>query len=268
MWQEIERLAGEENMTILLTTHYMEEADQLAARVAIIDRGRIVVEGTPAGLKRDRHGDSIQIELTAADGGTGAWAREALDRLPGLSEVQVDGATVLARAEDGGAAIPGVLGALDVHHVTVASVMVSRPSHGRARPPRGRPPRPAQRRRGRSGGGPQLLEKCPQIPPALPVALDAAHGGGHGSLSPALEDVRGAQAVSAAVDDPGILGGDETPASGVIGEGGEDRSGQRVDLRVGGEDAVLGAALLLQRAPVTGLARAGQRRERLPDHRR
>jgi ABC-2 type transport system ATP-binding protein len=130
MWQEIERLATEENMTILLTTHYMEEADQLASRLAIIDRGRIVVEGSPSGLKRDLHGDSIQIELdaAAADGVAGGRAREALDRMPGISEVQVEGATVRARAEDGGAAIPGVLSALDGHRVTVASVMVSRPS--------------------------------------------------------------------------------------------------------------------------------------------
>ena len=58
MWSEIGRLAGEEKMTILLTTHYMEEADKLASRVAIIDRGRIVVEGTPEQLKgraRGRH---------------------------------------------------------------------------------------------------------------------------------------------------------------------------------------------------------------------
>jgi ABC-2 type transport system ATP-binding protein len=45
MWREIERLAGEEQMTILLTTHYLEEADRLASRLAIVDRGRIVVEG-------------------------------------------------------------------------------------------------------------------------------------------------------------------------------------------------------------------------------
>src|SRR6266508_4094437 len=47
LWREIERLAGEEEMTILLTTHYLEEADRLAARLAIVDRGRVVAEGTP-----------------------------------------------------------------------------------------------------------------------------------------------------------------------------------------------------------------------------
>ena len=51
MWAEIERLARDERMTILLTTHYLEEADQLASRIAIVDRGRIVALGTPAELK-------------------------------------------------------------------------------------------------------------------------------------------------------------------------------------------------------------------------
>ena len=53
MWQEIRRLAAEQRITILLTTHYLEEADQLANRVAIIDHGKIVVEGTPEQLKQE-----------------------------------------------------------------------------------------------------------------------------------------------------------------------------------------------------------------------
>jgi ABC-2 type transport system ATP-binding protein len=53
MWREIERLAAEEQMTILLTTHYLEEADRLASQLAIVDAGRIVVQGTPEQLKRE-----------------------------------------------------------------------------------------------------------------------------------------------------------------------------------------------------------------------
>ncbi len=52
MWREIESLAGEHGVTVLLTTHYMEEADRLADRLAIVDRGNIVAEGTPDELKR------------------------------------------------------------------------------------------------------------------------------------------------------------------------------------------------------------------------
>ncbi len=53
MWAEIERLARDERMTILLTTHYLEEADQLAAQVAIVDHGKIVARGTPDELKAE-----------------------------------------------------------------------------------------------------------------------------------------------------------------------------------------------------------------------
>ena len=65
MWEEIERLASEEKMTILLTTHYLDEADELAAQVAIVDRGRIVANGTPEELKSALEGDAIHFELAA-----------------------------------------------------------------------------------------------------------------------------------------------------------------------------------------------------------
>src|SRR3954451_2481392 len=63
MWDEVSRLAEAEALTILLTTHYLEEADQLADRLAIVSRGRIVVEGTPASLKANLRGDAVHIEL-------------------------------------------------------------------------------------------------------------------------------------------------------------------------------------------------------------
>jgi ABC-2 type transport system ATP-binding protein len=53
MWREIERLAAEELMTIVLTTHYLEEADRLASQLAIVDRGRVVAEGSPEQLKSE-----------------------------------------------------------------------------------------------------------------------------------------------------------------------------------------------------------------------
>ena len=65
MWQEIARLAGGEGMTVLLTTHYLEEADRLASQLAIVDRGRVVATGTPDGLKGQLRGDAVQVELPA-----------------------------------------------------------------------------------------------------------------------------------------------------------------------------------------------------------
>jgi ABC-2 type transport system ATP-binding protein len=125
MWREIERLAREERMTILLTTHYLEEADRLAARLAIVDRGRVVVEGTPDELKSELRGDTIQVEL--ADSGA-TDARVALERVRAIGDVKLDGRTLHARADDGGAAIPAVLAALDAHGVKAASVTLARPS--------------------------------------------------------------------------------------------------------------------------------------------
>jgi ABC-2 type transport system ATP-binding protein len=125
MWREIERLASEEQMTILLTTHYLEEADRLASQLVIVDRGRIVAEGAPEELKSDLKGDAVQVELIEAQDGA---AREALERVDGLAEVKLDGRTLRARARDGAAAIPAVLAALEARGVKVASVTLARPS--------------------------------------------------------------------------------------------------------------------------------------------
>jgi len=125
LWREIERLRVEAEMTILLTTHYMDEADRLASRLAIVDRGAVVVEGTPAGLKDDLDGDTIHVELAGPDG---ADARAALELVGEIDEVSVDGRTLHARARDGGTAVPAVLAALEAHGIRAASVTMARPS--------------------------------------------------------------------------------------------------------------------------------------------
>jgi ABC-2 type transport system ATP-binding protein len=124
MWQEIERLGREEGITVLLTTHYLEEADRLAADLAIVDRGRVVASGSPDALKRELRGDALHVELESEMNG----ARASLDRVAGLNEVTVDGRTLRARADDGARAVPAVLAALDAHGVGVSSVTVARPS--------------------------------------------------------------------------------------------------------------------------------------------
>ena len=126
MWAEIERLAQEERLTILLTTHYLEEADELAEQLAIVDRGRVVVEGTPGALKGELRGDSISIGL--ADPPANGRARAALQAVPGIHELTVDGESLRARADDGAAAVPRVLAALDTAGLAVATATVSRPS--------------------------------------------------------------------------------------------------------------------------------------------
>ena len=126
LWAEIGRLAGEEGLTVLLTTHYLEEADRLAGRLAIVDQGRVVTEGTPDALKGELHGDAVQLEL--AEAADPEVARTALAALPGVRDVLVAGRAVSARGDDGAAAVPGVLAALERAGVPVVSVTVARPS--------------------------------------------------------------------------------------------------------------------------------------------
>ncbi|MER5430425.1 ATP-binding cassette domain-containing protein [Streptomyces sp. NPDC002588] len=129
MWDELGRLAGEEGLTILLTTHYLEEADRLAERVAIVDRGRIVVTGTPDSLKGELRGDAVHVELRSPLGEAGRTLLDgALGALPGVHEVLCDGRRVSVRTDDGAAALPALLGALERAGVAVATATVARPS--------------------------------------------------------------------------------------------------------------------------------------------
>jgi ABC-2 type transport system ATP-binding protein len=125
MWVEVERLAEQEHLTILLTTHYLEEADQLAERVAIVSRGEIVVQGSPEELKRGLRGEAVTVEL--ADGqGQGAVAVVA--GLDGASETALDGRLLRTRVPNGAQAVPTILSALEGSGVRVASVTTHRPS--------------------------------------------------------------------------------------------------------------------------------------------
>jgi ABC-2 type transport system ATP-binding protein len=126
MWEEITRLASEHGLTILLTTHYLEEADALTDRLVIVDRGRIVAEGTAEELKGELKGDAIHVELGEPE--TNGRVRVALDPLDEVREVSVDGQTLRARSDDGARAVPVVLQALEANGVRVVSVTVSRPS--------------------------------------------------------------------------------------------------------------------------------------------
>jgi ABC-2 type transport system ATP-binding protein len=126
LWAEIARLAAQESMAILLTTHYLDEADRLAAELAIVDGGRIVVTGSPDELKGALRGDAVHVELTAEV--TEAAVRDALGRVPAVRDVTLAGRRLSARADDGGAAAPAVLAALDQAHIPVAAVTVARPS--------------------------------------------------------------------------------------------------------------------------------------------
>jgi ABC-2 type transport system ATP-binding protein len=80
IWKYIENLAKEKNMTIIITTHYMDEADKLCDRLAIIDRGKIVVLGSPKQLKKELGGDIIRLKSQTLD-------LDALKKLPYVKKI-------------------------------------------------------------------------------------------------------------------------------------------------------------------------------------
>ncbi|WP_370340459.1 ATP-binding cassette domain-containing protein [Catenulispora sp. MAP5-51] len=125
MWDEVRRLRSE-GMTVFLTTHYLEEADQLCDRVAIIDGGTIVAEGTPDALKREISGDIVTV-------GVGEdFAEKAAEVLKGqdyLSEVEVrDGGRLRLAVEAGETAVPRVMRTLEEAGIALATVEVHRPT--------------------------------------------------------------------------------------------------------------------------------------------
>ena len=109
MWDEVRRLNHDLNMTIFLTTQYLEEADELADRVGIINDGRIVAEGTPAELKHSVGNDVIVADVD----GRGEASRRAVEQLPGVSRVDVRGEELVVTATDGAATIGAVAIALN-----------------------------------------------------------------------------------------------------------------------------------------------------------
>ncbi len=93
-WRTLNELATEQQLTILLTTHYLEEADQFAARLAIIDRGQIVAEGAPEELKASLRGDSVVVQM--GDSRRAGIGESALLRLTDVGSVARDGTALRA----------------------------------------------------------------------------------------------------------------------------------------------------------------------------
>ncbi len=124
IWEEVRRLNRERGITVFLTTQYLEEADRLADRIAIIDRGRIVAEGTPAELKR-RVGDEV-VELQFGDR---AQAERAAGALAALApQRQVSGAEVRVYTAVAAELVPAVVRRLDDAGLALQGLTVAQPT--------------------------------------------------------------------------------------------------------------------------------------------
>jgi ABC-2 type transport system ATP-binding protein len=124
LWEEVGRLAHDEGMTVFLTTQYLEEADALADRVGIIDRGKIVAEGTPTQLKEEI--GSPSVEVAPADPGAG----DALvELLAGFGAIARDGrGSITVQLPEGEAQLAQVFRVLDQADLHLASLQLHQPT--------------------------------------------------------------------------------------------------------------------------------------------
>ena len=125
MWDEIKRLR-EQGTTVFLTTHYLEEADALADRLAIIDHGKIVAEGTSSQLKQKVAGDVVTIGVD----GAGANVLTLVEAMPFVREASHDSETGLIRlyVDRGETAVPHLLRSLDAAGYEPTSISLNKPS--------------------------------------------------------------------------------------------------------------------------------------------
>ncbi|HEX6666064.1 MAG TPA: ATP-binding cassette domain-containing protein [Solirubrobacterales bacterium] len=123
IWEEV-RALNDDGTTVFLTTQYLEEADQLADNVGIIDSGRIVAEGTPESLKAEIGRPHIELQLAE---GSIAQAEQACAEIGRLLPPK-DGRKVLVEVENGAADIPRVVRALDEAGIGVESLELVRPT--------------------------------------------------------------------------------------------------------------------------------------------
>ncbi len=124
VWEEVRRLNRELQMTIFLTTQYLEEADELADRVGIINEGRIVAEGTPDELKRSIGNDVIFARLE----GDAAPACPLVESVAGVHSVEARGSELVITAVDGAATIGPVAVALNNCEVPLRDLTLRTPT--------------------------------------------------------------------------------------------------------------------------------------------
>ncbi len=123
LWEHIRRVRREYDMTIFMTTHYMDEADKLCDRIAIIDHGRIKAIGTPDELKRMVEGDLVIVRTV-----DGPPIEISLDGIPGLKDYTIDGTEIRIRVEEGEKATPAIIESLVSRGYRIRSVELVRPS--------------------------------------------------------------------------------------------------------------------------------------------
>lgn len=125
LWQDLERLKNEHGLSVLLTTHYLDEADHLSDRIAIVDQGQVVALDTPTRLKDAIHGDVVMLEFSSE--------REAQDvrgrlSVEGVDSMELAGASLHLQTQRGAEAIPQIVSAVAGTGIALRSVNLHRPT--------------------------------------------------------------------------------------------------------------------------------------------
>jgi len=129
LWAYLETINRERGVTIFLTTQYMEEADRLCQRIAIIDHGHLIGGGTPRELKAALGGETIELSFEPpADGELVGRAARVLERIEGLSHVSRSSAGLSANAPDAGRIISSVVTTLAKEEIHPSALSVSTPT--------------------------------------------------------------------------------------------------------------------------------------------
>ncbi len=129
IWRYLEELNKTQGVTIFLTTQYLDEADKLCKRLAIIDHGQLVISGSPTELKQQIGGDTITIKLAeTSDGALKEKSRKIASNIRGITKVIDTDEGIAAIAQNAGQIIPDIVRVFDQNKISLSSVSFSSPS--------------------------------------------------------------------------------------------------------------------------------------------
>lgn len=126
LWGHIKRLRDEMGTTVFITTHYMDEADQLCDRILVMDNGEIVAQGTQDELKKRISGDALSVTL--ADESQMDRAKALSQTIEGATDIMVDGRSLNLHVPEGGSVLPRLLRDLDHSGIEIVAAEVKKPT--------------------------------------------------------------------------------------------------------------------------------------------
>lgn len=126
LWNHIRQIRDETGMTVVVTTHYLDEADSMADRILIVDHGRILADGTATELKQTHVGSHVVLEAT--DESTARNVASRLEERPDVLDVTTDASSVHIRVRDARSALPGLIGHASRQGISVTGAHAHEPT--------------------------------------------------------------------------------------------------------------------------------------------